>query len=715
MKPHRAFIEHVTLRGWLGSILPKLIWLRLRNETLVGRCGVFEGSAMAFQVARITGGWFGFSLERLRFRLMDVRDEHGRWIRTRLVYQDLAEVQADIIDHDAVFAAVGRRPQVHSRIPTYLAKCVASVGLSGRGTVWRSLMTIRVCEWMARTQDAPSTPPLLFLERHRWFEALERYASRCGVRLMTVPTIFDLKAWLRRRLNPEVRRAVRHALNRWQGRRTRAAVSRPAVRPTRPRVMAEYYGQLNLKHPECFSDLFFWQQSPLSGDDLLVTFNIPRSPLDAAKWAELTEHGVEALALQPSATTLSEAPMVMPGPRPRATAGGSMSWPESQSRTREARWLREHAQEYARVRQYWTELFATYGIKVYLTWFKYNEAHCAIADALQSLGGICAVYQRSYEEFPSSETTIDAEVVFGFSQATAEVERRSGSIIPYHVTVGYPGDHRFSMLRDRAREVRQLLHRHGAERILAFADENSLEDARWFFDHQSQQECYQFLLERLLEEPWLGLVLKPKVPLTLRRRLGPVAALLDRAMATGRCFVYDQGALHAAYPPAAAALAADLMVHGQLSSATAGLEAALAGVPTLLLDREQWSISPLYQLGVGRVVFNDWSTLWQACREHWKRPGGVPGFGDWSPLLDELDPFRDGRAAERIGTYIHWLLEGFKAGVDRETILADAAQRYAALWGTDKVSAINVRPRVVATSENDLAAAAVDARRGVSA
>ena len=67
----------------------------------------------------------------------------------------------------------------------------------------------------------------------------------------------------------------------------------------------------------------------------------------------------------------------------------------------------------------------------------------------------------------------------------------------------------------------------------------------------------------------------------------------------------------------------------------------------------------------------------------------MPGFGDWSPMLEELDPFRDGRAAERMGTYLHWLIEGYKAGLERETVLADAAERYCARWGEDKITAVN--------------------------
>ena len=58
-------------------------------------------------------------------------------------------------------------------------------------------------------------------------------------------------------------------------------------------------------------------------------------------------------------------------------------------------------------------------------------------------------------------------------------------------------------------------------------------------------------------------------------------------------------------------------------------------------------------------------------------------------MMDDLDPFRDGRAAQRMGTYLEWLMEGFKAKLPRETILADAAERYSKIWGKDKIFSIN--------------------------
>jgi hypothetical protein len=119
------------------------------------------------------------------------------------------------------------------------------------------------------------------------------------------------------------------------------------------------------------------------------------------------------------------------------------------------------------------------------------------------------------------------------------------------------------------------------------------------------------------------------------------------------------------------------------------MEAALADVPTLVLDRDGWSKSTFYKLGLGKVVFNDWETLWAAWERHCSAPNGNFRSCDWAPMNDQIDPFRDGRAAERMGTYINWLLDGFHEGLDRETVMANAAERYSVAWGHDKVTKIN--------------------------
>jgi hypothetical protein len=355
--------------------------------------------------------------------------------------------------------------------------------------------------------------------------------------------------------------------------------------------------------------------------------------------------------------------------------------------------MKQMIQDYYDKYEYWVRLFMQTQTKIYVSWFKYDARHCIIADALQSLGGVSVIYQRAFEESSCPGTRIAVDIVFGFSQQVAMVEQRTGSDIPYYVVTGYLGDYRFPFLKPIALNIKEQLQRAGAKKILAYFDEGSGADSRWHTGHEFMRENYAFLLEKILSEPWLGVVFKPKVPATLISRLGPLRGLFERAEKTGRCYVFSGGALHSFYPPSVAALAADIAVHGHLCAATAGLEAALAGVPTLLLDREGWPDSSLYQLKKGRVVFTDWEPLWETCQRYWNNQSVPAGFGDWSGILDALDPFRDGRAAERMGTYLHWLLEGFKQEQERQTVMRNAAERYAEIWGNDKVIDISYSMR----------------------
>jgi hypothetical protein len=453
-----------------------------------------------------------------------------------------------------------------------------------------------------------------------------------------------------------------------------------AIEQASPKLCVEYYGHLNLDRPELNSDLFFLNRSKLEGNDILLSFDHKHDPLDERKMTESSKYGISCIALSDQAVGFSGAPAFFYKP-----VLNNYIKPDIPRKHREYKWLKEQLIYYKSLLDFWHSFFENYGVRIYVSWYKYSAEHCAIAEAIQKLGGILAIYQRAYEEFPSAETAISADVVFCFSRDVAEAESISKSRVPYYVVTGYFGDYRFSYVNPVALAIKQRLQHNGAKHIIAYFDENSADDSRWHTGHEFMRENYLFLLEKALKNPKLGIVFKPKVPSTLRRRLGPVAELLKQAEETGRCFVFEGGAMHGSYPPTAAALAADVAIHGHLCAATAGVESALAGVPTLLIDREGWQVSKLYRLGKGRVVFKEWAEAWEKLGTYFNDPKALPGFGNWSPIIGEIDPFRDGRAAERIGDYLSWLLEGFKTNIAREELLASVAERYRDKWGRDKI------------------------------
>lgn len=698
-----CFIERLTVVSWIASIFPFLV----RNRKK-GYCNVFfiDGSVIGILIARLTAWFLKISVAQLRFQYEDIHDEKGCLLGLRIRYQDFFRVQQWIVENP-YFQEVLHDKSIRGRMPVYLKKQIAFFAYYVRSTVFRGLFLIHVAKWKSLNDKGGKRDSILFMDKRVWMQEIQRYGIEQGVQVIPTNNFNnDHQSLFTRLLRPAIMFFIKHVYFNALGRgwlqtikhfifgdyfRITSVGNEQGVIDSRlgtsPKIGVEYYGHHNLDHPELHSDLFFWQQSPLSGDDIVVMFKIPSDPVDESKTMELRQHSMHAVALSPKASVVPSVSVFLYWPhiplKPTLKIEAS-----TRSAATEKRWIRDQLMMYRVEHDYWADLFAAYNIKVFISWFKYSADHCIIADALQSIGGVTAIYQRAFEELPTAGSEIASDVVFGFSPWNADIESKCGSVIPYHVSVGYFGDHRFALLSKPAQGIREQLKKNGAKYIIAFFDENSVSDPRWFSGHESMQKDYEFLLGKVLSEQWFGVIFKPKIPRSLRQRLGPLTGLLRRAEETGRCFVIEGGALHSSSPPVLGALAADVAIHSSLYGSTAGMEAALAGVPTLLLDREGWSFSKLYDLGKGRVVFNDWESLWDVLAGFQRFPKGIKGFGDWAPLLDKIDPFRDGRAAERIGTYLQWLLDGFKAGLPRDIVMADAAERYCRIWGHDKITKV---------------------------
>jgi hypothetical protein len=518
-----VFVEHLTFPNWIAHILPALLRRKEERGGPSEPCAFFDATPLGEWAARVTARIFGISLARLEFRLVEVRDEKGLLVRLRVAVQDLADLRLEVMK-DPLFAEVLQGEQPESRLSTYLGKAATLTDLYKRETFLRALLVVQVAAWSVRKEDPDGdSVGLLFFEKRPWGPQVARYAAGYRIQVVPVWPAFIPREFARSLVPARTLQIIRFLREgswllwlRLFGKRVRGFAF--AQRRLSPQIAVEYYGHLNLSEPQRYSDLFFWQRSDLPADSLVVTFGLAADPLDEQKWRELTEHGIRAVALQPRATTLAQAPVFIQRSHLRKREMPNLV----RSRGLEARWLARRVRDYQETRAYWTHLFSREQVKIYDSWFKYGPDHCAIADALQSLGGVTAIYQRAYEELPFAEAMISADLVFGFSALSAQVEQRNGSTIPYFVTIGYPGDHRFPLLREEASRVRQALEKKGARRILSFTDENSGADARWHTGHELQQENYAFLLEKLLSNPWLGLVIKPKVPSTLAKRLGPV-------------------------------------------------------------------------------------------------------------------------------------------------------------------------------------------------
>ena len=467
-------IERLTLGVFLRW--PVVVWWNLTRREKVCCCYIIDGPEALLRAGRVVGQLAGVVVERLAFRMIDVRDKEGLLLRERIPYRDMAEMEAEVIKEPIFRDWLAELPG--RRMASYVTKSIVETEMREYNTLGRALLLVQVAIWKARALGRVGRP-LLLLERRPWSAAIGRYAKRQGVSIMTVTAVHLSRLSVRGLLGPwgvAFVRALRGRLWHWCFLRTRKSAhyttrTRRGETKLCAKLAVPYQGQFNLNSPEMHSDLFFWHQSDLSSHDLLLLFEFEQDPLDQTKWNELSDCGIEGLALYPGATTVADVPFFthLPGFR-KAHVKGMDS---TKGASLEAKWFRQTVCSYELDREYWTELFLQRGIKVYLTWRHFDARYKAIPEALEDLGGVSAAYQRSCQPDAGPHKKVDIDLMFGFGRIDGEVERSSGSVIPYHVTVGYFGDHRFPLLRNDAAALRLKLQRRGAEYIVAFFDENS--------------------------------------------------------------------------------------------------------------------------------------------------------------------------------------------------------------------------------------------------
>jgi hypothetical protein len=205
-----------------------------------------------------------------------------------------------------------------------------------------------------------------------------------------------------------------------------------------------------------------------------------------------------------------------------------------------------------------------------------------------------------------------------------------------------------------------------------------------FFDN-SFPPCniYRGFFKWLLEDPHLGLLIKSKAHIWSFIEEDGLDGLVDQALETGRIHILPSSA-----SPADAAIVSDFSV-GFLSY-SAIVTCTLKGARVLYLDYDkidepQKSYCTLHSLGPDRCVFNGFDSMKYAIKKYMENPKSNPALGDVTPVLDDFDPFRDGKAGDRISEYISWYLEGVDNGLSRDNALNFSTQKYANKWGADKV------------------------------
>lgn len=651
------YFETLSLFSLFCSFFNKSVRKSLKKKT--ARVYYIDASKAASLLIKPLRKLLGLEISRLDFEMRNIRDDRDELVRLRVHRQDLFDLQSDIVKSKTYLDLFDASWQ-QDRVEDYINKSLVDQGIMDPRSASRLLFLINVVNW--HVKKLSYNDPILVISPRTWTDSYQRYAANFHVTLHEVPGL-GCNPFTRTAFNSLVRNSPRlYGL-------LKSLKYRKSIDDkwnSKSKLFFEGRGDVNLKNDGYHSDFFWLLNSSFPAENLLYQY------YDAQEKSQLEKFGINA-------TSGSINVKKDINKRKRTKIKG-------RAHLRERREVRGFLNSYHATRNYWRAFFKDNSVKIYAMWHRFDSHHMAFADAIEDVGGISVYWPVSFDGYKAIECVSSTDVVFSYSHYSATLERQVKSKYKYNIITGYIKDHVGPLLREEAKQIREKMQKNGVEKIVFAIDENSIDDARWHTGHALQRENYSYILEKVLETPWLGVVFKPKASKTLRYRLGPVTVLLDKAIELGRCYIYEASGRHTTLaPPVLAGLSADICIHSHLCSGTAALECALEGLPTLLIDREGVPNSKLYELPEGKVIFRNWPDAIEAIMEYFSTPSGIDGFGDWAPIIDDLDPFRDGKAAQRMGDYLHWLIAGFEQGLDKDTVMENAANQYRKLWGEDKV------------------------------
>jgi hypothetical protein len=312
--------------------------------------------------------------------------------------------------------------------------------------------------------------------------------------------------------------------------------------------------------------------------------------------------------------------------------------------------------------------------------------HCA----LSVLGGIRVSFQISNFIMPDVVLATGADVMFTFGPYYNKTFIDSGSTNKVFLSSGYVTDYAIYSVRDNSKNIRSNIEKNGARFIACYLDENSSDDRWSIIRNKTSMSVYKGLLDIVIRDETFGLICSPKRPNDLLKRMPELKNVMEHAKQTGRC-VFMDGIHRTRYYPTEPAQAADLSIV-LLLGGTAGLECLLSGVRTVYLDLEGCNSYPEYLQDYNKNVFTGIESLVYGISEYRKNISGTDLIENRTlvPFLDEREPFRDGKASERIAFFLKGLLTAYEHDITQNEVLQQNVQHYINQYGNKVVQYNNL-------------------------
>lgn len=289
----------------------------------------------------------------------------------------------------------------------------------------------------------------------------------------------------------------------------------------------------------------------------------------------------------------------------------------------------------------------------------------AYSSALAQLGGITVTQQVSVSIFYSGATSTSTVHLYFGRRYSSEI--KSPLLSDFSLMNGYVFKSGILASQEIVRELRSTLACAGVLRSVCFLEENPVEE----FKDRLLFPVYRFLMEKVLEDPQFGVLIKPKKGPTvavLEKAMGP---LFDRARRTGRFIVLDRY-----HYPGVVAQAVDLAT-GVLGTGT--LEAVVTGQRTVHLN---WrGALPSFFCGAEPNIYETVEGFTTAIETVLQQGPGCNIGRHSTDFLQGVDHYGDGLAGERMEHIALEYVSALGKGAAPQQALEQTMAGFDSRWG----------------------------------
>jgi hypothetical protein len=293
-----------------------------------------------------------------------------------------------------------------------------------------------------------------------------------------------------------------------------------------------------------------------------------------------------------------------------------------------------------------------------------SDAHAIQSLAIQKSGGINIRSNYSFLSIKSIKYSREFHVYFPWGPM-AKCCMDTEKFFSQHVmSAGYPFDNIFD---NKKISLKHLKFTEKHRTIVVFDEAYG---GSSIFSQKCVKDFYTIMSRLALRHNDVGLLLKPKS--LGRDDIAMMSPECCEALNTGKAYLLEGES------PYKACVGAELAVCVGINSA--GIEAALFGLPVLFLAVDAVPCPLLEQEDAPRWVYHDSASFLSAIECLLAGEAGPERFRFDASVLDAIDPYRDGRAGERIGFFIHEFLKTHDKEGDAGKALEAAVTDFSRKW-----------------------------------